>query len=238
MVTPWWQSVDFWRFVESITLDILSIPLTASGPRSSVGMKRSSLERAKVGHQRTGPRRLQPVAAYSQQPQIVSADPGRQTSRRLLSTVTLSIRRHRSSNPISSNQKQPLAPGTDPSQKAIVFTANMFKGGIAAENIPNALAHAIPRQIAMRDGQTGNGPLHEAPNYKIREGSVDHTEIGGRQAIRAIGEFERNGKSFAELLAWAYSEHTRTYFMVRGATENLSLLQASFDQMLQSAKIP
>ncbi len=127
---------------------------------------------------------------------------------------------------------------SDPSHKAVVFTANMFKGGIAKENIPNALAQAIPRLIAMRDGQTGNGPPHEAPNYKIREGTVDHTEIGGRQAIRAIGEFERNGKSFAELLAWAYSEHTRTYFMVRGAAENLSLLQASFDQMLQSAKIP
>ncbi len=127
---------------------------------------------------------------------------------------------------------------SDPSQKAIVFTANMFNRGVVAENIPNALAQAIPRQIAMRDGQTGNGPLHEAPNYKIREGSVDHTEIGGRQAIRAIGEFERNGKSFAELLAWVYSEHTRTYFMVRGAAENLPLLQASFDQVLQSAKIP
>jgi hypothetical protein len=127
---------------------------------------------------------------------------------------------------------------SDPSQKAIVFTANMFKGGIAAENIPNALAQAIPRLIAMRDGQTGNGTLHEAPNYKIRDGSVDHTEIGGRQAIRAIGEFERNGKSFTELLAWVYSEHTRTYFMLRGAAENISLLQASFDQMLQTAKIP
>jgi hypothetical protein len=127
---------------------------------------------------------------------------------------------------------------SDPSRKAIVFTANMFQGGIAAENIPKALAQAIPRQIAMRDGQTGNGPLHEEPNYKIREGSVEHTEIGGRQAIRAIGEFERNGKSFAELLAWVYSDHTRTYFMVRGAAENLPLLQAAFDQMLQSAKIP
>jgi hypothetical protein len=127
---------------------------------------------------------------------------------------------------------------SDPSQKAIVFTANMFNRGIVAENIPNALAQAIPRQIAMRDGQTGNGPLHEAPNYKIREGSVDHTEIGGRQAIRAIGEFERNGKSFAELLAWVYTEHTRSYFMVRGAAEDLPLLQASFDRMMQSAKIP
>lgn len=126
----------------------------------------------------------------------------------------------------------------DPSGKAMVITANMFKAEIPAGDVSNALAQVIPHQIAMRAGVTGQGPLHMQPNYKIRDGSLDQTYIGGHQAVRAVGEYERGGKSFAELLAWVYTEHTKTYFMLRAASEDLPELQAPFDEMLQSAKIP
>ncbi|HTW67741.1 MAG TPA: hypothetical protein VME17_24165 [Bryobacteraceae bacterium] len=127
---------------------------------------------------------------------------------------------------------------TDPSGKAMVMTAFMLKTDTPAESISKALAGVIPHQIAMRAGVTGQGPLHMQPNYKIRDGSIEQTYIGGHPAIRAIGEYQRGGKSFAELLAWIYTEHTRTYFMLRATAENLPDLQAPFDEMLQSAKVP
>ncbi len=139
--------------------------------------------------------------------------------------------------------REPGNPGgvrvfADPSRNALVITVNMAKAEVSAEKIAEALAEVIPHQIAMRAGQTGQGPLHAAPNYKIRDGSVVNAYIGGHPAIQAIGEFQQGGKNFAELLAWIRSEHTRTYFMVRGTADNLPLLQPLFDQMLQSAKIP
>lgn len=80
--------------------------------------------------------------------------------------------------------------------------------------------------------------LHTIRDYKIRDGSVDKAYIGGHPAIRAIGDFELGDKKFSEALAWIITEHTRTYFMVRGAVEDLPSLRASLDQVLQSAKIP
>jgi hypothetical protein len=126
----------------------------------------------------------------------------------------------------------------DRSGKARVITANMVKREIDVGDVSKALAQAIPHQLAMRAGQNNPGPLHVEAGYQIREGSIDETFINGRQTIRAIGQFQRDGKHFAELLAWIYTEHTRTYFMVRALADDLADVQAPFDQMLQSAKIP
>ncbi len=127
---------------------------------------------------------------------------------------------------------------SDRSGKASVVTANMAKVALDPDGVSKALERVIPHQIAMRAGQTGQGPMHTIRDYKIRDGSVDKTYIGGHAAIRAIGDFELGGKKFSEALAWIVSEHTRTYFMVRGAAEDFPSLQASFDQMMQSLKIP
>jgi hypothetical protein len=126
----------------------------------------------------------------------------------------------------------------DGSGKATVATVNMAKVALSPEAVLKLLDLIIPHQIAMRDGQAGEGPVHTASNYKIRDGSVDKTYIGGHPAIRAIGDFELGDKKFSEALAWIITEHTRTYFMVRGAAENLPSLQASLDSMLQSLKVP
>ncbi len=126
----------------------------------------------------------------------------------------------------------------DPSHKAMVITVNMAKVEVPAESLDGAMEQVIPRQIAMRAGQTGDGSIHSAPNYKIRDGSVVKAYVGGHPAIQAIGEFRQAGKNLAELLAWIRSEHTWTYFMVRSTADNLPLLQPLFEQMVQSAKIP
>jgi hypothetical protein len=75
-------------------------------------------------------------------------------------------------------------------------------------------------------------------NYKIRDGSVEQTSIGGHPAVRAIGEWEQNGKSVAEYLVWIYTEHTRTHYVLRATAENLPSLAVPLDQILQSANIP
>jgi hypothetical protein len=126
----------------------------------------------------------------------------------------------------------------DRSGKATIATANMVKAALNPEGVSKALEFVIPHQIAMRDGQIGGDPVHTARDYKIRDGSVDKTYIGGYPAIRAIGDFELGDKKFSEALAWIITEHTRTYFMVRGAAEELPSLHASLNQILQSANIP
>jgi hypothetical protein len=126
----------------------------------------------------------------------------------------------------------------DPSGKAMILTAWMFKTDTDPENIPKLLSRVVAGKIAQRAGQAPPGAYIVVPNYKIRDGSVEQTSIGGHPAVRAIGEWEQNGKSFAEFLTWIYTEHTRTHFVLRAAAENLPPLQAPLEQILQSAKIP
>jgi hypothetical protein len=126
----------------------------------------------------------------------------------------------------------------DPSGRAMIFTAWMFKTDTDPENIPKLLSQVLAYKIQQRAGQTPPGGHLVVPNYKIRDGSVEQTSIGGHAAIRAIGEWEQNGKSIAEYLVWIYTEHTRTLFVLRATAENLPSLGAPLKQILQSAKIP
>jgi hypothetical protein len=126
----------------------------------------------------------------------------------------------------------------DPSRKATFASAYMIKMDTPPANIPLLLSRAVPMLIGRRAGQTGLTAPHLAANYKIREGSEQKTLIAGHQAVRAIGELDQGGKQFNELLAWIDTEQTRTFFVVRTAPENLAALQAPFEQMLQSARIP
>jgi hypothetical protein len=125
----------------------------------------------------------------------------------------------------------------DPSGKAMVFTAWMWKTETSPDNISRLLSQVVAYKIQQRAGQTPPGGHLVVANYKIRDGSVEQTTIGGHPAVRAIGEWEQNGKSIAEYLTWIYTEHTRTHFVLRATAENLPSLEASLDQILQSAKI-
>jgi hypothetical protein len=126
----------------------------------------------------------------------------------------------------------------DPSGKAMILTAWMFKTETDPENIPKLLSRVVAGKIAQRAGEAPPGPYIVVPNYKIRDGSVEQTNIGGHPAVRAIGEWEQNGKSFAEYLTWIDTEHTRTHFVLRATADNLPALEAPLDQILQSVKIP
>jgi hypothetical protein len=126
----------------------------------------------------------------------------------------------------------------DPDGKAIFASAAMNKVSTNPEDISVALSRALTGIVARRAGETGWGPPHLAKNYKIREGSVERTLIGGQQALRGIGDYEMGGKKTSELLTWIFTEHTRAYFFAQMRTENLPALQTTFEQILQSATIP
>jgi hypothetical protein len=75
----------------------------------------------------------------------------------------------------------------DPSGRAMIFTAWMLKTKTDPENIPKLLAQVVAGKIEQRAGQTPPGAHIVVSNYKIRDGSVEQTSIGGHQAVRAIG---------------------------------------------------
>ena len=126
----------------------------------------------------------------------------------------------------------------DPDGRAIFTSVDMTKVDTPPGNITAALSRAVPMLVARRACQTGAGAPHLAQNYKIRDGSVEQTSIGGHQAVRAVGEYEQGGKQITEILTWIYTEHTRTFFFAKMASENVPAVQAPFEQIIQSARIP
>jgi beta-lactamase regulating signal transducer with metallopeptidase domain len=123
----------------------------------------------------------------------------------------------------------------DPDAKSIFASIFMAPANTPETSIPGALSRAIPQLLQRRAGATG---VHAARNYKIREGSVEQTWIGGHQAVRAIGEYQLGDQDMAELLTWIYTEHTRTFFFVKTTAADLESLRIPYQQMLESAKIP
>jgi hypothetical protein len=76
----------------------------------------------------------------------------------------------------------------DPEHRPNSFVVDMRHYENLPERLPRSLSLALQTLVNRRDGQNG---AWAAPGYKIREGSVEHTMIGGLQALRAVGEFER-----------------------------------------------
>ncbi|HUI77729.1 MAG TPA: hypothetical protein VLY24_07420 [Bryobacteraceae bacterium] len=124
----------------------------------------------------------------------------------------------------------------DPDGRAIFASVFMAKADIPPAAVSGALSGAIPSLIARRSGASGAHAPHTAQAYSVRD--VERTSIGGRQAVRAIGDSEQAGRKTTELLTWIYTEHTRAFFFMRMVPENMQALQTTFDQILQSAVIP
>jgi beta-lactamase regulating signal transducer with metallopeptidase domain len=123
----------------------------------------------------------------------------------------------------------------DPDGKTIFASVFMKPANTPAASIPGALDRAIPGLLVRRGAPRG---VHAALNYRIREGSEQHTWINGNQALRAIGENEQGNQKLVEFLTWIYTEHTRVYFFARTTLPDEDSVQITFDQLLQSAKIP
>jgi beta-lactamase regulating signal transducer with metallopeptidase domain len=123
----------------------------------------------------------------------------------------------------------------DPDGKTIFASVFMRPANTPATSIAGALDRAIPGLLVRRGAPRG---VHAALNYQIREGSEQHTWINGNQALRAIGENEQGNQKLVEFLTWIYTEHTRAYFFARTTAADEGSVEVTFDQLLQSAKIP
>jgi hypothetical protein len=132
----------------------------------------------------------------------------------------------------------PVAILKDSSGKATFAQVWMMKVRTKPENMPRALDGVIQHERLNRSGAAPGAEKREIPGYKIPDDSVRQTLIGGQPAMLAIGEYQRNGKNYADLLAWVFSENTRTHFIVSTKAEDLASVQATFEQMLQSMKMP
>jgi hypothetical protein len=124
----------------------------------------------------------------------------------------------------------------DPDSRTIFASVSMSKLDTPQASIAGALSRAVPQLLARRAG-TGSAP-HGVANYKIQDGSERQTSIGGNQAVQAVGEYELGGQKISELLTWIFTDHTRTYFFAKMASDDLPAVQPQFEQLLQSARIP
>lgn len=123
----------------------------------------------------------------------------------------------------------------DPEHRARSLIVDMRHSDNRPEKLPESLSLALETAVERHEGKHG---AQGTPGYKIREGSVEHTTIGGLQALRAVGEFERDGMKITELVTYIFTEHTRTEFTARVASGNAEAFKPVFEQILQSAKIP
>jgi beta-lactamase regulating signal transducer with metallopeptidase domain len=123
----------------------------------------------------------------------------------------------------------------DPDGKTIFASAAMIPVNTPEASIPDVLSREIPHLLVRRGGVN---PTHSAPNYSIREGSVEQTLIGGNQAIRAIGVNEQGGQKLVELLTWIVTEHTRAFFFARTTEADYEAIRIPYEQLVESARIP
>lgn len=123
----------------------------------------------------------------------------------------------------------------DPEHRARSFIVDMHQVATLPEKIPASLSLALETLVERHEGKHG---AQGTPGYKIREGSVEHTTIGGLQALRAVGEFERDGMKITEIVTYIVTERTLTEFTARVASGKVEAFRPVFEQILQSAKIP
>ena len=123
----------------------------------------------------------------------------------------------------------------DPEHRANSFLVDMRHYENLPERLPASLSLALETLVARHAGQNG---AQGTPGYKIHEGSVEHTMINGMQALRAAGEFERNGMKITELVTYIFTAHTRTEFTARVPSEKVASLLPAYEQVLQSARLP
>jgi hypothetical protein len=123
----------------------------------------------------------------------------------------------------------------DPEHRANSFIVDMRPSENLQERLPASLSLALETLVERHEGKHGSPGT---PGYKVRQGSVEHATIGGLQALRAVGDFDRNGMKITELLTWIFTEHTRAQFAARVPSGNVEAFKPVFEEILQSTRMP
>jgi len=74
--------------------------------------------------------------------------------------------------------------------------------------------------------------------YKYRPESVQHANIGGRPALRAVADYVSAGRNMVECLTWVDGEKSRVVFVGRVPVSELTDFQARFEPVIASAIVP
>jgi hypothetical protein len=111
-----------------------------------------------------------------------------------------------------------------------IISAWMAKRRIAPNNIGAVLDKQVPAKITRRKNPENH--------YEIPPEGVQQTAINGQQAVKATAYYTAGGKKSAELLTWIQTEHSVIHFYSMVPVESLADVQASFDQMVATARVP
>jgi hypothetical protein len=75
-------------------------------------------------------------------------------------------------------------------------------------------------------------------SYRYRPESIQHTTIGGQQALTAIADYVSHQGKMVEYLTWIYSPTAHVAFTARVPVSDLANLQSRFDPIIQSIVFP
>jgi hypothetical protein len=96
-------------------------------------------------------------------------------------------------------------------------------------NIPAVLDRRLDSKAIQRNN---------FQSYRYRSESVQHSTIGGQQALSVVADYVRTGQAMVEYLTWVDGENSRVVFAARMRTSELASFQARFDTVIQSAVVP
>lgn len=113
------------------------------------------------------------------------------------------------------------------------FSVLLSKRKASPESVATLLAGVIANKTKQRERE-------EYRRWRVRPESVQHTFIGGHQAVVAIADFESKsgGRPRVERLTWIYTPESRVLFFSTMSPEQLTTFQPEFDGIVQSATLP
>jgi hypothetical protein len=101
------------------------------------------------------------------------------------------------------------------------------------ENVATLLAGVVASKTRQREREGYQ-------RWHVRSESVQHTSVGGHQAVVAIADFESRGSRTprVERLTWIFTPESRVLFFAVMSPDQLATFGPEFDRIAQSASLP
>jgi hypothetical protein len=111
----------------------------------------------------------------------------------------------------------------------VIVTAWMKARNIDPANIPAVMERRLDTRTMQRNDFEG---------YRYRAESVQHSTVGGQQALSAVADYLRAGQKMVESSTWIDGEKSRVVFTARLPESDLGNFESRFDTLIQSAVVP
>ncbi|MSO56434.1 MAG: hypothetical protein EXQ55_05865 [Acidobacteria bacterium] len=114
-----------------------------------------------------------------------------------------------------------------------------FSRGVGSDTDSDPYRHTVGLKIQQRRDQG-------MPDYWVRTDRIEETMIGGRAALKAVGDFTQTGDDSAsagkalmsECLTWIDAKDARAFFYARVPAADWPNFQWRFDQIVGTAVVP